>query len=128
VPDAARKVGNAERDQTSREVQRPGGAAQLVVDDLDRLVLLGEPGHRLDEVAAGGAVQPRRADDEGICSGGQDRLLAGGFGAAVDRARRGSRSLVVRLVGVAGEHVVGGDVKEARAEVGARLGETTIDG
>ena len=50
-------------EQSGREVARPRGRADLVVDDLHRLALARQPQHRVDEVAPRDSVQPGRAHD-----------------------------------------------------------------
>ena len=105
----------------SRQVQRPGRRAELVVHHGQRLAL-GQPvgGGRdlVREVVAGRAVQPRRARDpeprfvaEGFARGQLPGQLAGTVGVA----RRGLVGLPVALAvsAVAGEDLVGGDHQQA---------------
>ena len=84
--------------------------------------------HPRDEVAAlrRAAVQPVEtgsADDERIPRVGERRMFAGELGDGVDAARIRASVLVVWLGRVAVEHVVGADVHEAGARLGAALGE-----
>ena len=79
-----------------REVAGVGRARDLVGDD-DHLGLLGgHPQHRLDEVRAADAEQPRRADDEVARVGDLRRGLAGLLRAAVGRDRARQVGLDVR--------------------------------
>ena len=53
-----------ERDERLAEVAGEGGAADLVVHHVQRAALLAQAQHRLHEVVAAGAEQPRGAHDE----------------------------------------------------------------
>src|SRR5204862_5605497 len=74
-------------DQRRREVAGPAGAADLVHHNLYPLALAGEPEHRLGEVAAAQAEQPRaahhrvaRRSSEHLALAGELRLAVHGAG------------------------------------------------
>ena len=108
-------------------VAREGQASQLVVDhgDLRELILgvgdaVGQPPHRLDEVAAL-AYDPAGAHDVVARAAGHGDV-AGGLGLAVD-GQRGER-LVLRVdLGGAVEDVVAGHVDEGDPVPGAGAGQ-----
>ena len=108
-------------------VPREGQAAQLVVNDRDLLepVLgvcdaVGQALHRLDEVAAL-ADDPAGAHDVVARAPGHGDV-AGGLGLAVDGQRAEGLVLLMHLGGAV-EDVVGGDVHERDAVLGAGAGE-----
>ena len=108
-------------------VAREGQAAQLVVNDRDlrELVLrvgdaVGQPLHRLDEVAAL-AYDPGAAHDVVARAPGHGDV-AGGLGLAVDGKRAEGLVLCVDL-GRAVEDVVGGDMHEGDPVLRAGAGE-----
>ena len=110
-----------------RHVAREGQAAQLVVHDGDlvQLVLrvgdaVGQPLHRLDEVAAL-AYDPGAAHDVVARAPGHGDV-AGGLGLAVDGKRAEGLVLCVDL-GRAVEDVVGGDMHEGDPVLRAGAGE-----
>ena len=104
-------------------VGRRGRAAALIVDDAEPVALGAEPQHRLDEIAADRAVDPRRPQDdmavEALGDGGVARRLAG----AIDRT---GIDRVVLGVGAhlgAVEDVVRGKMDEGGADLAARIGQ-----
>ena len=108
-------------------VAREGQATQLVVHDADlfQLVLwiggaVGEPPHRLHEVVAI-ADDPGTAHDVVLRAPG-DGEIAGGLGLAVDGEGREGLILGMDLCRAV-EDVVGGDVDQGDAVLGARAGE-----
>ena len=110
-----------------RHVAREGQAAQLVVHDGDlvQLVLrvgdaVGQPLHRLDEVAAL-AYDPGAAHDVVARAPGHGDV-AGGLGLAVDGQRAEGLVLVMHFGGAV-EDVVGGHVDQGDTVPGAGAGE-----
>ena len=93
APAARRRRAPSSTSPAARSADQVGRAA-LVVDDGQRLALGLEPEHRLDEVGAGAAVHPGRADDVGVApAASRDGPLAGQLGPPVGRraARSGRR-------------------------------------
>ncbi len=126
--DAARGLaverGLAERDQVAGQRVGPGGLAVLVVDHVEGVAQGGQFQHGGDEVVPVLAVQPCAADDVAVLRQHLGHgLLADQLGAPVGVDRAGRGVLGVRLRGVAGQHVVGGDVEQARTGGGAGLRE-----
>ena len=88
VMDAGLLRALGELDERAREVPGPGRAADLVGHDGDLVALRAEREHRVDEVPAAGAEQPRGAHDRVGGVGRGDELLAGELRVAVDAERR----------------------------------------
>ena len=105
------------------QVQRPRGLAVLVVHHVEGLPLRREAGHGGHEAGPAGAVQPRGAHHPAARAQGGHGPLAGGLGASVGRPRRELGGLGVRRRGVPGEDVVGGDLHQLGADLGARPGQ-----
>jgi hypothetical protein len=99
----------------------PGGRADLVVDDVQRVALGGQAQHRAREVAAARGVDPAGAQDQVAAAAGADQVLAFELGAAVDAQRPGRRVLVARRVAAAVEDVVGAVVQQPGARASAAL-------
>ena len=127
VVGAVRGAGAQQVEDRGGHVAREGGAAQLVVHHGDAVEPVGrvrhavrERGHGPREVAAV-AHDPAGAQDivPGAAGHGE---VAGGLGLAVDREGAERLRLVVHLAGAV-EHVVGGDVDERDAVLGAGPGE-----
>ena len=119
-------------DDAGADIGRMGRAAVLVVDDAELRPFSGKAQHRAEEVRAMRRVDPRRAQDRVPRIGGGDRLLAGKFGCAVDRQRRGRVGLDIGRGLGAIEDVVGGNLDDGNAEPGRcfgdRPGPDRIDG
>ena len=98
--------------------------AALVVDDRDFVALAAEPEHRADEVRAGPAEEPRRADDPGV-------LPRHGLAVQLRPPVHGER---IRRVGLdvrrplrPVEDVVGREAHEGLAELGDVLRPADVD-
>ena len=87
--DAACREVETERPGRLGQRARPGGAADLVCDDAQRLPLLHQSQHGGDEVAATGRVEPGSAQHDRLGVRGLHRLFAIAFGLAIDRKRTG---------------------------------------
>jgi hypothetical protein len=92
--------------QARAEVARVRRAADLVTDHDDLVLSIGEPEHRVDEVAPVHAEQPRRAHDEVTRVGGRGLLLAGKLRLPVSRERVRPIGLDVAIPARAVEDVV----------------------
>src|SRR5207247_534598 len=105
-----------------RQVARVARAEHLVSDDADRLALLRQAQHGLDEVRPALARAPRHAEeagdaeDDGPLAPRERQPLALELRLAVDVERVRRVGLPVGRGPPAVEHVVGGEVDERRAE------------
>ena len=108
-------------DERGREVAGVRRAADLVVDDGDLVALGAEPQHRVDEVAAVRAEQPRGADDRGAAARPRRRRARRRASSARrPSAARSAASSAYGSARVAVEDVVGRDVDDERAGLGRR--------
>ena len=121
MPVSLRALG--ELDQRAGEMAGPRRAADLVGHDGDLVALRAEREHRVDEVAAAGAEQPRRAHDRVRGVGRATRALARELRRAVDAERADGVGLEPRLALGAVEDVVGRDVDDQRADLAAAAGD-----
>ncbi len=125
----ARQRGEAEVDQATGQRVGPSGLAVLVVDHVEGVPLGGQLQHGGDEVRPVLPVQPGGPHDVAVLRKQLgDGLFADQLGAPVGVDRTGLGVLAVRLRGVAGQYVVGGDVQQARAGVGAGRREDAYAG
>ena len=107
-------------DERVGEVAGERRAAELVVDDAQRVALAGEAEHGRDEVPAVAAEQPGGADDRVLVGRGRrDGVLTGELGAPVRALRRRRGGLQVRLGRRPVEDVVRRDLDRERARPAA---------
>ena len=103
--------------EQAREVARICRRADLVADDGKLLVRFGKAQHRLDEILAVFAEDPRDAHDEELFERFSRRLFAKKLRLAVDVARRLLILWLVEVLARAGKYIVRADVKELRADL-----------
>ena len=117
MPYASERVAS----RTSASARWPvGRAADLVAHHLQLVAVAREAEHRVHEVLARDAEEPRRAHHEVALVRRRHRVLAGELRAAVGGPRPGGVGLDVGRALRAVEHVVGGGLHDGRAHCRSR--------
>jgi hypothetical protein len=124
VVDAGRRPGLDQRDDLMSHINRPGRLAVLVIHHVQLGPLPLKPDHRPDEIRAVGAIEPGGPHHvPAIGKLAQHGLFPGQLGAPVSTPRRRDAVLRIRPLRCPVEHVVSGQLDEARATGRARGGE-----
>ena len=103
--------------EQAREIACVRRRADLVADNGKLLVRFGKAQHRLDEILAIFAEDPRDAHDEEFVDLFLRRLFAEKLRLAVDVARRLLILWLVEVLARAGKYIVRADVEELRADL-----------
>ncbi|MNZ88863.1 hypothetical protein D3C78_1077650 [compost metagenome] len=105
-----------QRPKCPGDARRRGRAAVLVGYHAQLLALAPEAQHGLDEVVAVGAKHPTGAQDNVTAAIGSKHSFAPQLAGAVYPSGSGRVGFPVRFAGIAGKHVVGGNVEYGSAQ------------